>query len=234
MVAVSRPADLVAVGVSPDSELLRGRQPVCEPSVMDAGPLVPQVVQLSLRARVLAPIRGGLSALAVVAAVLDGVRPGTALLAWPLGAILVSMVLAGNPRGRRTTAPEPLPSEAVPESWAQIARTDVVPSTVGVALLTSVALVLDPVVACVLAGILGGMALMTMVSRVQLAVDERRLGGVLYVERRSKRLYLLEPGPEADRGPSSIGGGRTARSRPKLQAWTKVRKGEGGGRQASP
>jgi hypothetical protein len=174
---------------------LHGRQTMCEPSVMDAGPVVPQVVRLSLRARVLAPIRGGLSALGVGAAVLDGARPGSALLAWAFGAIMVSIVLAGDPRGRRTTAPEPLPGEAVPESWAQIARTDVLPSTVGVALLTSVALVIDPVLAAVLAGILGGMALMTMVSRVQVAVEERRLGGVLYVERQSKRLYVLEPRP---------------------------------------
>lgn len=160
---------------------------------MEAGPVVPQVVRLSLRTRVLALIRGGLSALGIVAAVLDGARPGSALLAWVFGAILVSIVLAGDPRGRRSTAPEPLPGEAVAESWAQIARTDVLPSTVGVALLTSVALAFDPVLAGVLAGILGGMALMTLVSRVQVAVAERRLGGVLYVQRRSKRLYILEP-----------------------------------------
>ena len=175
--------------------MLDGRQRVCEPSVMDAVPVVPQVVRLSLRAQVLAPIRGGLSALGIVAAVLDGARPGSALLAWALGAILVSIVLAADRRGRRTTAPEPLPGEAVPESWVQIARTDVLPSTVGVALLTSVALLFDPVLAGVLAGILGGMALMTIVSRVQVAVAERKLGGVLYVERRSRRLYVLEARP---------------------------------------
>jgi hypothetical protein len=160
---------------------------------MDAGPVVPQVVRLSLRARVLAPIRGGLSALAVVAAVLDGARPENALLGWAFGAILVSIILAGDPRGRRTAAPKSLPNDAVAESWAQIARTDVLPSTLGVALLASVALVFDPVLAGVLAGILGGMALMTMVSRVQVALAERRLGGVLFVERRSRRLYVLEP-----------------------------------------
>jgi hypothetical protein len=158
---------------------------------MDAGPVVPQVVRLSLRARVLAPIRGGLSALGVVAAVLAGARPGSVLLAWAFGAIMVSIVLAGDPRGRRTPAPEALPGEAIAESWAQIARTDVLPSTVGVALLTAVALVFDPVMASLLAGILGGMAIMTMVSRVQVAVAERRLGGVLYVQRGSKRLYIV-------------------------------------------
>lgn len=162
---------------------------------MNPGPVVPQVVRLSLRARVLAPIRGGLSALAVVAAVLDGASPESALLAWAFGAFMVSVVLAGDPRGRRTTAPEPLPADAVPESWAKIARTDVFPSTVGVALLAAVALVVDPVLVGVLAGILGGMALMTLVSRVQVAVAERRLGGVLFVERQSKRLFVLETRP---------------------------------------
>ena len=158
---------------------------------MDAGPVVPQVVRLSLRTRVLAPIRGGLSALGVVAAMLDGARPESTLLAWALGAILVSIVLAGDPqRGGRTTAPESLPGGAVTETWAQIARTDVLPSTVGVALLTAVALLFDPVLAGVLAGILGGMAFMTLVARVQVAITERRLGGVLYLQRRSKRLFL--------------------------------------------
>ena len=162
---------------------------------MDPGPIVPQVVRLSLRARVLAPIRGGLSALAVVAAVLVGARPETALLAWAFGAFMVSIVLVGDPRGRRTTAPEPLPADAVPESWPQIARTDVFPSTVGVALFAAVALAFDAVLAGVLAGILGGMALMTLVSRAQLAVAERRLGGELHVERQSKRLFVPESRP---------------------------------------
>lgn len=163
---------------------------------MDSERVTPQVVRLSLRSEILAPIRGGLSALGVVAAVLDGARPASALLAWVLGAILVSIVLAGDSRGRHSSAPpEPLPSGAVPESWAQIARTDVLPSTVGVALLTLVALVFDPALAGLLAGILGGMAIMTMVSRVQVAVAERRLGGVLYLQRQGKRLFLLEPKP---------------------------------------
>jgi hypothetical protein len=128
-----------------------------------------------------------------VAAVLDGARPGSALLAWAFGAIMVSIVLAGDGRGRRTTAPEPLPREAIPESWAQIARTDVLPSTVAVAMLTAVALAFDPVLAGVMAGILGGMAIMTIVSLVRVAVAERRLGGALYLERQGKRLYVLEP-----------------------------------------
>jgi len=158
---------------------------------MDAEPDVVQVVRLSLRTRVLAIIRGGLSALGLMTAILVGARPGSALLAWAVGAILISIVLAGDPRGRRRADPEPLPTEAVAESWVQIARTDVLPSTVGVALLTAVALPFDPVLAGVLTGILGGMALMTLLGRIQVAMAERRLGGVLYMERERRRLYVL-------------------------------------------
>ncbi|MEO8273542.1 MAG: hypothetical protein ABI620_05720 [Chloroflexota bacterium] len=148
------------------------------------------VVPLALRARVLASIRGGLSVLGGVAAVLVGAQPETVLLGWAVGAVLVTIILAGDRRGRRSTAPEPLPGEAVHESWGAIARTDVFPSTVGVGLLTLFALTFNPVLAAVMGGILGGMALMTIVSWVQVAVAERRLGGVLYVERGSRRLYI--------------------------------------------
>lgn len=163
--------------------------------MMGEEPAAPQVVRLSLRARVLAPIRGGLSALGGVAAVLVGAHPESARLAWAVGAVLVSLILAGDPRGRWSTAPEPLPGGAIPASWSEIARTDVFPSTVGVALFTLVALAFDPVLAGVMAGILGGMALMTMVSWMQVVLAERRLHGALYVERRSKRLYILKPRP---------------------------------------
>jgi hypothetical protein len=149
-----------------------------------------QVVRLSLRSWVLAAIRGSLSGLGLVASGLDGASPDKALLAWLVGAILVSIVLAGDPHRRRSAPPEPLPGTAVAESWAQIARTDVMPSTVGVTVLTVVALLYNPILAGLLAGILGGMAFMTLVARVQVALEERKLGGALYLERQSRRLYL--------------------------------------------
>lgn len=152
----------------------------------------PIVVQLALRARVLASIRGGLSLLAGAAAVLVGAPGETVLLGWTVGAMLVSIVLAGDPRGRRTTDPVPLPGAAITASSADIARTDVFPSTVGVATLALVALAFSPALAGIMAGILGGMALMTMASWVQVAMLERRLRGVLYVARGSRRLYIRD------------------------------------------
>jgi hypothetical protein len=150
----------------------------------------PRVVPLALRAWVLAAIRGGLSALGLMAAVFVGATTDAAYLGWAVGATLVSIILAGDRRGRLTMDPQPLPGEAILERWAEIARTDVFPSTVGVAVLTLVALAFDAALAGIMAGILGGMALMTIVSGVQVAVAERRFGGHLYVERATRRLYL--------------------------------------------
>lgn len=148
------------------------------------------VVRLALRARVLATIRAGLSAIGGVAAVLVGARPETALLGWAVGAVLVSIILAGDRRGRLDMDPQPLPAEAIPEAWAEIARSGVVPSTVGVAVLTVVALAFDAVLAGIMAGILGGMAIMTIVSGVQVALAERKFGGALYLDRARRRLYV--------------------------------------------
>lgn len=150
----------------------------------------PRVVRLALRAQVLAAIRGGLSAVGGVAAALVGAQAEPALIGWAFGATMVSIVLAGDRRGRLSTPPLPLPGDATLESWADIARTDVFPSTVGVAVLTLVALAFEAVLAGMMAGIIGGMALMTIVSRVQIGLAERQFGGVLYLERASRRLYV--------------------------------------------
>ena len=122
---------------------------------------------------------------------LVGAPAETVLLGWAFGAVMVSIILAGDRRGRVTTDPVPLPGDAIRESWAQIARTDVFPSTVGVAVLALVALAFNAVLAGLLGGILGGMALMTILSGLQVALAERNLGGSLCLERGSRRLFLL-------------------------------------------
>lgn len=156
------------------------------------------VARLALKAGVLVSIRGGLSVLGAVAAVLLGAPAETVLLGWATGAMLVSIILAGDRRGPRSTDPEPLPRESIPESWAEIARTDIFPSTAGVAVMTLVSLAFNTALAGLMAGILGGMAAMTIVSWVQVALAERRLGGVLYVERGSRRLLIRTPPQEGE------------------------------------
>lgn len=157
-------------------------------AIPNVGP--PRVVGLALRAWVLAAIRAGLSILGALAAVLAGASADAAYLGWAAGAVLVSIILAGDRRGRLSMPPQPLPSGAIPESWSEIARTDVFPSTVGVAALTVVALAFNAALAALLAGILGGMAFMTVVSGIQVAISERKFGGRLSFERATRRLYV--------------------------------------------
>jgi len=150
----------------------------------------PRVVRLSLRAFVLGPIRAALSSFGLLGSLAPGGGPAGALLGWALGAGLIVMFLAADPRHRPTGRAEPLPPDATRESWSEIARTDIFPSTVTLAVATGVALPFDSVLAAFLAGILGGMALMSVVSRVTVAVMERRHGGALYVERGSRRVFV--------------------------------------------
>jgi hypothetical protein len=152
----------------------------------------PRVVRLSLRALVLGPIRAALSALGLLGSLAVGGGPSGALLGWALGAGLIVMFLAADPRNRRRrTRPEPLPPDAMRESWSQIARADVFPSTVTLAVATGIVLPFDSVLSAFLAGILGGMAIMSMVSRLILAALERRHGGALYLERGGERLFVV-------------------------------------------
>jgi hypothetical protein len=150
----------------------------------------PRVVRLSLRALVLGPIRAGLSALGLLGSLAAGGGPRGAVLGWALGAGLIALFLGFDPRNRPARRPEPLPADATRESWSEIARTDVFPSTVTLAVATGIVLPFDSVLAAFLAGILGGMALMSVVSLVTVAVLERRHGGTLYVERGSRRVFV--------------------------------------------
>ena len=156
----------------------------------------PRVVPLSLRARVLAPIRGGLSLVGFAASAAASGRADLALIGWAAGAGVAALLLRADPRGRRHRRPEPLPAGVATESAVAIARTDVFPSTAGVAVLTTAALVFQPLLAALLAGILGGMALLTLVAWLEVRAAEAGSGGPLFVERRSKRVFVGTSGRE--------------------------------------
>ena len=82
----------------------------------------PRVVPLSLRARVLAPIRGGLSLVGLAASAAASGRADVALIGWAAGAGVTALLLRADPRGRRHRRPEPLPAGVATESAAEIAR----------------------------------------------------------------------------------------------------------------
>jgi hypothetical protein len=143
---------------------------------------------------VLAPIRAVASLGVLLGSLLAGAGVSVAVLAWAVGAGLMLILLVGDPRRRRRSDPVPIPPDAARESWGQIALTDIFPSTVAVTMLGVIALAFDQVLAAVLAGILGGMALMTVASLVMVALDQRRHHRILFAERRGPRLFE-EPTP---------------------------------------
>lgn len=159
-----------------------------------------RVVRLSLRPPVLTPIRLALSLAGLAAALATGERAVVALLAFVIGAFGAAFLLTSDPRGRRSRAREslPLPDAAEADSWLDVARTDVFPSTVAVAVLSAAALAFDAAVSAVLAGVLAGMAVATLAGWLQIAAWERAAGGRLYAERRGE-LVFVEPWSENER-----------------------------------
>jgi hypothetical protein len=143
---------------------------------------------------VLAPIRAALSGLELAAAALAGEPSGTAFLGWAVGAGLMAIILAGDPRGRHAGPPQPLPEVAEVEPWTETMRKDIFPSTVAVGLFGLGALPFDPTVTAVMAGILGGMAIMTVVGGVQVRWLERRHNGRMYRERGGQRRLFVGTG----------------------------------------
>ena len=140
-----------------------------------------------------APIRLGLGALGLVGARLAGLDGERALITFAFGAGVMMVTALGDPRARvlaPRAEPEPVPAEAAYASRLEVAARAVFPSTVGVAVLTGVALAFEPLLASVLAGLLAGMGLAALVSLAQLASSERRDGVELYAEvGRGRRVF---------------------------------------------
>ena len=127
----------------------------------------------SLRTRALAvtPIRVGLGLLLLVAARAAGAANGPALLAFGLGALGITFLVFNDPRARFAAGqvePLDLPDDAVlAPPWRQgLAAT--LPSTVGVAVLAVVALVAEPVLGALLAGVCAGLGLASLLSLTRL------------------------------------------------------------------
>jgi hypothetical protein len=144
----------------------------------------PWVVRASTHLLVLAPIRLALGLLGLLAAALIG-QPRSATGAFTLGALGGLIALSADPRYSRDRLREtvPLPPGVRHVSRLRIAAFGVFPSTVGVSALALVALVFDPTLAALLAGILLGMALAGLAAWLNLDAIERRQSYRLYVER---------------------------------------------------
>lgn len=154
---------------------------------------VPRVARVSSAQLVVAAIRLAVGvALALVADALGG--QGRAGIAFAAGALAVAVFALQDPRQRmleaRSEPSSPLPEDAVVESRAQTARVMLFPSTVGLMLLTAIALAVGrPVLAALLAGCLVGLGIAALVRGGMLLAEERRRGVALLADMRTRQLY---------------------------------------------
>lgn len=135
------------------------------------------------RSLYVAPIRLGLAACWVVAAIAAGATSTGALLAGAGGAFATVFSLFNDPRSRFLRGePVPLPADARLASPVRQALGATIPSTLGVSMLAAIALVFQPVLTALLGGISAGLGIAGALSAL-------RLDPALYVDPRSGVVY---------------------------------------------
>lgn len=137
------------------------------------------------RMRGVIPIRLALGVVLLIAARLAGAGSGPALLAFAIGALGITVAIFNDPRERFAHGPlEPLdaPTDArIAPRWHQ-ALAATLPSTVGVGALALIALVPQPTLAALLAGVCAGLGFAALLSL-------GRVDPALYIDPRSRIVY---------------------------------------------
>ena len=147
----------------------------------------PAVTLHSVRERTLLviPIRIVLGVALFGAARVAGARNGPALFAFAIGLLGVVFVIFNDPRARFVHGPvEPLPfpgDATVAAPWRQALGASI-PSTIGVAALTLIALAPQPTLAALLAGVEAGLGVAALISL-------GRVDPSLYIEPKSRAVY---------------------------------------------
>jgi hypothetical protein len=148
----------------------------------------PALIEARVQALLIGIVRLVLAAAALAAAIAVGASSGSAALLFAAGAIVVLVAIMGSRRGRlvwvRLAEAEPLAPEATLEPRRRAVARAAYPSTIGLTVLSAIALLFEPSLAAVLAGILAGIGGAALGFAAQLAAWER--------QRRAR--VLAEPG----------------------------------------
>jgi hypothetical protein len=136
----------------------------------------PAVYRVTHQRLVLSAIRLALAAAGFAASIGAGADPAAAGVGLALGAGICGLALVTDRRWLLLGQPEadPLPDRVRRASLARAVADGMLPSTVGVAVLAGVSLGFEPILTAVLAGILAGMGIVSLVSCVEVALWERR------------------------------------------------------------
>jgi hypothetical protein len=136
----------------------------------------PAVYRVVHQRLVLSGIRLALAGVAFAGSIVAGAEGRAAAVGLALGAGICALALVTDRRwlllGKPTA--EPLPQDVRRASLARAVAEGMLPSTVGVAVLAAASLVFEPILSAVLAGVLAGMGIVSLVSCVEVALWERR------------------------------------------------------------
>ncbi len=153
----------------------------------------PALVEARQQALLIAALRGVLGLAGVGAAMARGVEGGPAAGLAVFGAAVVLLSIYGGDRRHRSALkfgdPEPAPYEARRKSpWRGLAEA-AYPSTIGLTALTLIALWPQPPLAAFLAGILLGLAVMSLVGFARLTALERRRRSTILIDYKASRVF---------------------------------------------
>jgi hypothetical protein len=144
----------------------------------------PAVYRVTHQRLALSAIRLGLAAVGFVGSILAGADGRAAGVGLALGAAICGLALVTDRRWLLLGAPsaEPLPEDARRAPLGRAVAEGMLPSTAGVAVLAAASLVFEPILTAVLAGILAGMGIVSLVSGVEVVLWERRTGAQLLAD----------------------------------------------------
>jgi tellurite resistance protein TehA-like permease len=144
----------------------------------------PAVYRVTHQRLALSGVRLGLAVVGLLGSVAAGAETAAALVGVAVGAGISALALVTDRRWLLLGAPsaEQLPDGARPASLARAVASGLLPSTVGVTVLAAAALAFQPILTAVLAGILAGMGIVSLVSAIEVVLWERREGSHLFAD----------------------------------------------------
>ena len=157
----------------------------------------PAVYRVVHQRLALSLVRLGLAALGFAGSIAGGAAADVAGVGFALGAGISSLALVTDRRWLLLRAPgaEPLPDCAHRAPLARAVASGMLPSTVGVAALAAAAAAFEPILAAVLAGILGGMGVVSLASWLEVTLWERQERVGIYADADvHTRRYVAPPG----------------------------------------
>jgi hypothetical protein len=180
----------IAVAVVAVAAVVAAAVATAEPETRSGAPALVEARQQAL---LIAALRGLLAAAGVIASIVRGVHVGPALGLAIFGAALVLLSIYGGGRPARSRAkfanPEPAPDGMRMQSrWRGLAEA-AYPSTIGLAGLTAIALWPQPPLAAFLAGILAGLAVMSLVGFSRLLLLERARRSRILIDYKASRVF---------------------------------------------